>query len=70
MASQAPPPVANSGEDAITRTVDIEPEAFASELVSLEEAYEVDMTLDEIDKGGYERVRADSVVDGRREEED
>lgn len=54
--SSAPPPVANSGEDAITRTVDVEPELFAAASVSLDEAYEVEMTLDEIAKGNYQRV--------------
>lgn len=54
--SQAPPPVANSGEDAITRVVDVAPEAFADDQVSLEDAYEVAMTLAEIAKGDYQRV--------------
>lgn len=53
---QAPPPVANSGEDVITRTVDVEPEAFSEPTVSLEEAYEVEMTLQEIERGDYQRV--------------
>lgn len=54
--ASAPPPVANSGEDAISQIIDVEPEAFAAGSVSLEEAYEVDMTLDEIEQGGYQRV--------------
>ncbi|KAK4704388.1 diphthamide biosynthesis protein 2, partial [Phenoliferia sp. Uapishka_3] len=54
--SQAPPPVANSGEDAITRVVDVAPESFADEQVSLEDAYEVLMTLAEIEKGNYQRI--------------
>lgn len=54
--SQAPPPVANSGEDAILRVVDVTPELLGAEDL-LEEAYEVEMTLNEINKGGYERVR-------------
>lgn len=54
--SSAPPPVANSGEDVITRTVDVEPEAFAAPEVPLAEAYEIEQTLDEIAKGGYNRV--------------
>lgn len=52
--SSAPPPVANSGEDVITRTVEVEPEMFAPESVSLEEAYEVEETLKECE--GYSRV--------------
>lgn len=54
--ASAPPPVANSGEDAITQVIDVEPESFAAGSVSLEEAYEVDMTLEEIEKGSYQRV--------------
>lgn len=54
--SQAPPPVANSGEDAITRTLDVQPESFTDAAVSLDEAYEIDMTLAEIEKGGYQRI--------------
>ncbi|KAL8292323.1 hypothetical protein RQP46_001789 [Phenoliferia psychrophenolica] len=54
--SQAPPPVANSGEDAITRVLDVAPEAFADEEVSLEDAYEVAITLAEIAKGDYQRI--------------
>lgn len=54
--SSAPPPVANSGEDAITRSLDAAPEAFAAPEVPLAEAYEVEPTLDEITRGGYSRV--------------
>jgi len=54
--SSAPPPVANSGEDAITRAVEVEPEAFAAPEVSLAEAYEIDHTLVEIALGGYNRI--------------
>ncbi|GAA5906828.1 hypothetical protein JCM5296_001952 [Sporobolomyces johnsonii] len=56
--SQAPPPLAPTGEDAIYQTIDVAPEAFADdqEATSLEEAYEVDLTLTEIDKGGYSRI--------------
>ncbi|GAA6032426.1 hypothetical protein JCM8097_008169 [Rhodosporidiobolus ruineniae] len=54
--SQAPPPVANTGEDAILRTIDVEQEAFADEQLPLEEAYEIQLTLDEIRKGNYQRV--------------
>lgn len=53
--SSAPPPVANSGEDVILRTIDVKSETL-EEGVNLEEAYEVEMTLTEIFKGGYERV--------------
>lgn len=55
MASQAPPPVANSGEDVIHQDLQVEPELLA-EGVSLEDAYEVDMTVKEILTGGYERI--------------
>ncbi|GAA5893300.1 hypothetical protein JCM6882_007998 [Rhodosporidiobolus microsporus] len=58
--SQAPPAIANSGEDAILRTLDVAPEAFTDSLsegaVSLEEAYEVDLTVREIEEGGYLRI--------------
>ncbi|GAA5851614.1 hypothetical protein JCM8547_001149 [Rhodosporidiobolus lusitaniae] len=53
---QAPPSVAPSGEDAILRTIDAEPQTFTDSAASLEEAYEVDLTLDEISKGGYQRI--------------
>ncbi|GAA5987661.1 hypothetical protein JCM10908_007155 [Rhodotorula pacifica] len=54
--SQAPPSVAPSGEEAIHRTVDVEPEALASDALALEQAYEVDLTLAEIERGGYQRI--------------
>ncbi|GAA5837907.1 hypothetical protein JCM11251_004695 [Rhodosporidiobolus azoricus] len=55
--SQAPPAIANTGEDAILRTLDVEPQQFTdSSSTSLEEAYEVGLTLDEINKGGYQRI--------------
>lgn len=57
-ATQAPPSVAPSGEEAIHRTVDTEPQAFVDSEVPLDEAYEVDLTLREIEKGGYQRVRS------------
>lgn len=60
MAQTAPPSVAPSGEEAILRTVDVEPEALAADSLALEQAYEVDLTLAEIDRGGYERVRSAS----------
>lgn len=60
--TSAPPPVANTGEDAILRTIDAAPESFTDEsATSLEEAYEVELTLAEIHKGGYERVRRASL---------
>ncbi|SCZ89665.1 BZ3500_MvSof-1268-A1-R1_Chr9g10537 [Microbotryum saponariae] len=52
----APPPVANSGEDAITHTIDVEPEQFASEFESLSDAYEVETTVHQIVDGAYQRV--------------
>lgn len=63
--ASAPPPVANNGEDAITQIIDVEPETFAAGSVSLEEAYEVDMTLDEIEKGSYQRVSSDRTAGAR-----
>ncbi|BGP16795.1 hypothetical protein JCM10213_002189 [Rhodosporidiobolus nylandii] len=55
--AQAPPSVAPSGEDAITRTIDVHAAALTDEGgVSLEEAYEVALTLAEIERGGYERI--------------
>ncbi|GAA5929266.1 2-(3-amino-3-carboxypropyl)histidine synthase [Sporobolomyces koalae] len=56
--SQAPPPLAPTGEEAIHQVIDVEPEAFADvdEAGSLEQAYEVDLTLHEIQKGGYQRI--------------
>ncbi|GAA5977044.1 hypothetical protein JCM5350_007539 [Sporobolomyces pararoseus] len=56
--SQAPPPLAPTGEEAIYQTIDVEPEAFADveEASSLTEAYEVELTLQEIEKGGYQRI--------------
>ncbi|GAA5844653.1 hypothetical protein JCM5353_001332 [Sporobolomyces roseus] len=56
--SQAPPPLAPTGEEAIHQVIDVEPEAFADseEAGSLEQAYEVDLTLQEIEKGGYQRI--------------
>ncbi|SGY13620.1 BQ5605_C010g05915 [Microbotryum silenes-dioicae] len=56
----APPPVANSGEDAITHTIDVEPEQFASEFESLSDAYEVENTVHQIVDGGYQRVSSSS----------
>ncbi|KDE07589.1 hypothetical protein MVLG_02055 [Microbotryum lychnidis-dioicae p1A1 Lamole] len=52
----APPPVANSGEDAITHTIDVEPEQFASEFESPSDAYEVENTVHQIVDGGYQRI--------------
>lgn len=56
MATQAPPSVAPSGEDVIHRSVDVEPEPLASGALALEQAYEVDLTLAEIQRGNYHRV--------------
>jgi hypothetical protein len=61
--SQAPPSVAPTGEDAIYRTIDAAPESFTDEAsVSLDEAYEVQLTLDEINKGGYQRVSSSTIL--------
>ncbi|KAM0789321.1 hypothetical protein ACM66B_000158 [Microbotryomycetes sp. NB124-2] len=56
MATSAPPPVANSGEDAITRTVDVVPEQIADDSVPFNDAYEIEHTLAEIESGGYTRI--------------
>ncbi|KWU43212.1 diphthamide biosynthesis protein [Rhodotorula sp. JG-1b] len=56
MATQAPPCVAPSGEEAIHRSVDVEPEPLASGALALEQAYEVDLTLAEIERGNYQRI--------------
>ncbi len=59
MVTQAPPSVAPSGEEAIHRTVDVEPVPLASGqggALALEQAYEVDLTLAEIERGNYHRV--------------
>ncbi|BGP25229.1 Diphthamide biosynthesis protein 2 [Rhodotorula toruloides] len=55
-ATHAPPSVAPSGEEAIHRTVDVEPQAFVDSEIPLDEAYEVGLTLSEIHKGGYQRI--------------
>lgn len=57
MSQQAPPSVAPSGEDAIHREITAEPEALTDDALDLAQAYEVDLTLAEIEKGGYQRVR-------------
>ncbi|TKA52166.1 hypothetical protein B0A53_05010 [Rhodotorula sp. CCFEE 5036] len=61
MATQAPPSVAPSGEEAIHRTVDVEPEPLADSgggggALALEQAYEVDLTLAEIERVNYHRI--------------
>lgn len=56
MTTAAPPTVTNSGEDVILQTIDIVPETFADETVSLEESYEIESTLNEIERGDYCRV--------------
>lgn len=52
----APPTVTNSGEDIILSELSVESE-FLPEGVTLEDAYEIEMTLEAIAQGGYERVR-------------
>ncbi|SCV69855.1 BQ2448_1249 [Microbotryum intermedium] len=52
----APPPVANSGEDAITQTIGVEPEQFAPEFESLYDAYEIETTVHQIMGGGFQRI--------------
>ncbi|GAA6004374.1 2-(3-amino-3-carboxypropyl)histidine synthase [Rhodotorula paludigena] len=56
MSQQAPPSVAPSGEDAIHREITAEPEALTDDALDLAQAYEVDLTLAEIEKGGYQRI--------------
>jgi hypothetical protein len=55
MTTAAPPTVTNSGEDVILSTIDIVPEIIAQDS-SLEESYEIESTLKEIERGGYSRV--------------
>ncbi|BGP48820.1 Diphthamide biosynthesis protein 2 [Rhodotorula kratochvilovae] len=55
--SQAPPSVAPSGEEAIHKHIDADPQALTDlDDVPLRDAYEVDLTLQEIDTGGYQRI--------------
>ncbi|GAA5899126.1 hypothetical protein JCM8208_003010 [Rhodotorula glutinis] len=55
--SQAPPSVAPSGEDAILQHIDAQPLPLSDlESVSLQDAYEVDLSVQEILRGGYSRV--------------
>ncbi|KAK4057237.1 Diphthamide biosynthesis protein 2 [Microbotryomycetes sp. JL221] len=56
MATIAPPPVANSGEDAITRMNDVVPEPFASDATPFVDAYEIEQTVAEIINEGYNRI--------------
>lgn len=69
MSQQAPPSVAPSGEDAILQTIDVEPEALASDSSALEHAYEVDLTLAEIERGGYQRVSTRETAERAREDQ-
>lgn len=54
--SQAPPPVANTGEDVIHRDIVIDKEEFNPADTTLEAEYEIFSTLQQIEKGGYKRV--------------
>ena len=62
--SQAPPPLAPTGEDAIHQIIHVEPEAFAdsTEADSLFQAYQVELTLSEIEKGSYQRVSTPLIL--------
>ncbi|GAA5931462.1 hypothetical protein JCM3775_006860 [Rhodotorula graminis] len=55
--SQAPPSVAPSGEDAILQHIDAQPLPLSDlDSVSLLDAYEVDLSVQEVLRGGYSRV--------------
>ncbi|GAA5856694.1 hypothetical protein JCM9279_000303 [Rhodotorula babjevae] len=55
--SQAPPSVAPSGEDAILQQIDAQPLPLSDlASVSLEDAYEVNLSVQEVIRGGYSRV--------------
>jgi len=63
MSQQAPPSVAPSGEDAILQSIDAQPLPLSDlDSVSLDEAYEVDLSLQEILRGGYSRVGSSLVL--------
>jgi diphthamide biosynthesis protein 2 len=58
MISEPTTSFSSSGEDAITRTIDIQPDVGPSETVALEEFYEIERTAKELVQGGYQRVCA------------
>ena len=61
--SQAPPSVAPSGEDAILHHIDAQPRPLSDlASVSLDDAYEVDLTVHEILRGGYSRVSTRPLI--------
>lgn len=62
MSAAAPPTVTNSGEDVILASLEVVSERIADAAVSLAEAYEIEMTLSEIARGGYERVCLAALV--------
>lgn len=59
MSSEPTTAFSSSAEDAITRTIDIQPDGpdvESSETVAFEEFYEVERTAKELVQGGYQRV--------------
>jgi len=61
MSSEPTTSFSSSGEDAIARTIDIQPDGpdvGSSEIVGFKEFYEIERTAKELVKGGYQRVCA------------
>ncbi|KIM44325.1 hypothetical protein M413DRAFT_443332 [Hebeloma cylindrosporum] len=59
MSSEPTTSFSSSGEDAITRTIDIQPDGpdvGSSGTVAFEEFYEIERTAKELVKGGYQRI--------------
>lgn len=57
--SSEPTTFSSSGEDAITRTIDIQPDGpdvGSSETFAFGEFYEIERTAKELVQGGYQRV--------------
>ena len=60
-----PTTFSSSGEEAITRTIDIQhdgPHKGSLETVAFEEFYEIERTAKELIKGGYQRVCVSSFL--------
>jgi len=59
MSSEPTTSFSSSGEDAITRTIDIQPDGpdvGSSETFAFGEFYEIERTAKELVQGGYQRV--------------
>lgn len=54
-----PTTISSSGEDAITQVIDVQQQSISETGVPFDESYEIDSTVDEIVRGGYERVSDD-----------